>query len=458
MAAIAENNPGRPISDKQDRYLRDLAAKYRRQIPLKTLINPSDDDITMKVLGWLAPELVKNGLLKNEEWVPAHCSEAVRMFSDESLHLAATLIAAVHPYALDYLKQIPILALAVTGGASRRSGSVQLQRAAVRLKTAHKLRALFETGPKTRDVMKAFKIAPPLRVISGGALNVSHFVLVDQLGRLSPSTLAQCINKDAGLQQVWLDYLLQWSSHMDARFDDGGILFDWAAIAISREQLNHRRINVYQVADYAARNRAAFNESWTWGGATQRANQWHTDLARMSKQEAFLNQYGIGWEDRIDYGDLPDVQHVGPFTFAALRSGLALFEEGKAMHNCVYDYVPDVVGGRSRLYTIRRGDECIGTVELNPSGPPKRGYSFEAFQPKELKPIQKWRIGQAEAPCGERLGPRADAAVKSFLSVLNGDSFSWQTEPKPDDPNETIKITMGDLHVIGVDMGVECRG
>lgn len=426
MLAIAENNPDRPITDKQDRYLRDLIAKYRRQIPINKIVVNSNNDLTLEVLGRLAPELVKAGLLKNEAWVQSHCAEAVRMFSEEKLHIAATLIAAIHPYAIDYLRQAPILALAITGGPSRRVDSVQIQKASVRLAHAKKLRALFDGGVKTRDLLKAYKIAPPLRAISGGAFRSWHHNLIGGLGRLPPSTLAQAIPVDPELQFEWLERIYRWVQHLSYRFGDL-VFFEWAVSAI-RPVHGERGLNVTTVADFAYANAAKFNTAWTWEGAARRAQEWHKVLARQSRDEQLRNRYGIGWFDHVDYGDLPVELRLGPFEFKALRSGEELRAEGEAMHNCVADYVDAVIVGRSRIYSVLMNGDRVATLEIikGRSRPFIRELpSLSEPEPDRMTPVKvemktEWRINQIEAPCAERPPQNVVAAAQHFVDIVSG--------------------------------------
>ena len=66
----------------------------------------------MTALQWLAPSMARDGLIRNSEWIPQACDTAVGLFADNRLHLPATLLAALSPFAIDYIKQAPALVLA----------------------------------------------------------------------------------------------------------------------------------------------------------------------------------------------------------------------------------------------------------------------------------------------------------------------------------------------------------
>ena len=66
----------------------------------------------MTALQWLAPSMARDGLIKNSAWIPPACEAAVALFGDSRLHLPATLLAALNPYAIDYIRQAPALVTA----------------------------------------------------------------------------------------------------------------------------------------------------------------------------------------------------------------------------------------------------------------------------------------------------------------------------------------------------------
>ena len=70
----------------------------------------------MTALQWLAPSMARDGLLKNGDWVLPAAAEAEKMFSDTELHLPAQFLSALNRFALDYIRQAPVLVVAAAHG------------------------------------------------------------------------------------------------------------------------------------------------------------------------------------------------------------------------------------------------------------------------------------------------------------------------------------------------------
>ena len=69
-------------------------------------------------LQWMGPQLVRHGLLTNDDWIPDHAAKACAMFPNQGMHLPATLLAILDFRALDYLREAPILTMAAMMGGS----------------------------------------------------------------------------------------------------------------------------------------------------------------------------------------------------------------------------------------------------------------------------------------------------------------------------------------------------
>ena len=90
------------------------------------------------------------------------------------------------------------------------------------------------------------------------------------------------------------------------------------------------------------------------------------------------------------------------YRFVALRSAAEVTVEGAAMHHCVASYVPDMVSGRCRLYSIRKREKRIATLEL------KQGYGNAL-----------WVSGQIKGPCNSRVSAKTNSAVREFCTEIN---------------------------------------
>jgi hypothetical protein len=74
------------------------------------------DDGQKSLLQWLAPELAANGVLQNEPWVQISARQAEDMFSVRPLAIAAVTMVVVESFAIDYLRQAPVLVVAAAQG------------------------------------------------------------------------------------------------------------------------------------------------------------------------------------------------------------------------------------------------------------------------------------------------------------------------------------------------------
>ena len=111
----------------------------------------------MTALQWLAPSMARDGLIKNSPWIPPACATAVSLFADSRLHLPATLLAALNPFAIDYIKQAPALVVAA-GWEARLIYRKERMRVAYRFITA------CSHGPRLNEVMKAYGLSTkPMR-------------------------------------------------------------------------------------------------------------------------------------------------------------------------------------------------------------------------------------------------------------------------------------------------------
>lgn len=325
-------------------------------------------------LQWIAPELARGGYLKNDGWVEAHVARAVRLYVNQALHPAATLIAALHPRAVEYLEQAPILALAATYGG-------KIEKKQERAFVAMNFAPLMDRGVKLRDLMTTYRVAYQLRAVSGNAIRPGAWTVLQRITELvDPSSIAQAIPADPTKHMFWLNDLVElWAileRRMAFRRELLGPVLRWAMFAIARAKSGKRfpKDEVYrdlpargpdtatpgEIADFLIAEQARFNPRWSWERMIQETRDWHEAI-----QNAQLDKADDGRMDvEIDYGAFPAEATVDGFDFHALRSLRALIIEGRAMHHCVSSYYPDVVAGRCRIYSIRKDGKRIATAEL----------------------------------------------------------------------------------------------
>jgi hypothetical protein len=347
----------------------------------------------MTILQWLAPSMARDGLITNCDWIPPACATAVGLFSDNRLHLPATLLAALSPYAIDYLQQAPALVLAATGDA-------RLMLREERLKVARQFIAACGHGPRLNELMKTYGLATPLRALSGHALRHKHWDLLTALSTLPASALAQSIPKTLDQQRNWLEALARWRLHTGRRFNNGELLLGWAAANLG--DARYRRY-IGDIADFAGSNFRTFNPRWTLEHAKAASDRWHAAVA--------LRPFGFAamapdWEKPIDYAPLPSQLEAEGFTFHALQTRHDIYIEGELMHHCVRTYADRVAAGHSRLYSVRLNGQRVATLEL--------------WQAGRFAPVPtRYEQAQLKGPCNARVPKEVAAAVAVFVRRAN---------------------------------------
>jgi hypothetical protein len=329
-------------------------------------------------LHWLLPSMARDGLVKNGDWVLPAAAEAASLFSDPELQLPAQFLAVLNRFALDYIKQAPVLVVAASHGA-------RLLYRQDRATVGQRFIGECDKGLKLPALMQAYGLAAQTRAVCGLALRHDQRDVLVALSKAVPaSTLAQNIPKQAEEQLVWLQSLERWRSHMGRHMRSKDLFLDWAAINIRDAQA---RAASTDVADFAGRNRATFNLSWNFAQALAASQRWHAELAVLRPA---VGANRPDWRTMIDYAPLPTHIEIDGFGFHALQTREALFEEGAQMHHCVRLYSDKVVRGSSRIYSVQANSQRIATLELvRVTRPRASGPSFRQEQlkgPRNARP------------------------------------------------------------------------
>jgi len=305
----------------------------------------------------LALELSMNGVDPSRDWVSVNTRKAQSMFGNQGVQPGAIWLAALHPRALDYLEQAPVLALAATygGRVSRRS-----ERAYV----ASKFKPMIERGERLKDVMKAFRVAYPLRSISRKAIRPGFWGLLQAITRLvDASTISQSIPDHPNRHMHWLGNLNILWTVLQRRAPDEQLnapILRWAMLALSRQERTTDPTQLCQIADFLIGARDQWNARWTWERMIREAADWHEALANAQIYRINDGKY----DTEVAYRGFPTEVTLSGFEFHALRSLRALVVEGKAMHHCVASYYRDIRSGRTRIYSIRKDGRRVATAEF----------------------------------------------------------------------------------------------
>src|SRR6187455_956037 len=136
------------------------------------------------------------------------------------------LMAMAHRYAIDYIEQAPVIVLAAARGNANVS---RTERAFIQ----EQFRKTCQSNAQLRDVMHAYGLPLPLRLLDGRVLTASRATAVRRLTLMNPSTLAQIIPTTRQKQNAWLEALQNWCGWMAHRSERNTyrcLFFEWAAI------------------------------------------------------------------------------------------------------------------------------------------------------------------------------------------------------------------------------------
>lgn len=285
----------------------------------------------------------------SSEWRHIAAAKARAIFANQGLHETAIFIAQLHPNAVDYLEQAPVLACAI-GPRGTHSD---------RLYIASRIGGTIERGERLRAVMAAVDLPQPLRRVSAFALTPTIRSILYELGRMPPSALAFAIPEKPGAQREWLSRLKTWNEAQSRRCQAAALPFSWAAREISRHRPSAQE--VIGVVDFLISNPA--NEKWSWDRAVAEMQLWHDRLA--SEKEVLRMGGGLTATTVIDYSALPTETRIDGFQIVKLDTPEALITEGRRMRHCVASYIRDVVDGRCSIFSIRTPERRVATLELD---------------------------------------------------------------------------------------------
>lgn len=348
----------------------------------------------------LLPELLDEG------WWEITIKRAHAVYSNEGVRPTASLMARTGKFAIDYLEQAPAILAYVTWGVSTRTY-------ADRALVAQLFGSAVRRGPKLKEIMAEFHAPLPIRKIRGNAVIPSNLSTILALRNVPPSVLSQAIPEESNLQLRWLRFLRHWLStagryHFLAEHNSA---WNWAVAAGSvaiRDGVPNVEGRVGDIFDFIIRGKNRLNPDWTFRAALAATERWHAELAAKQDHEKFLSQHGFRFDDQRDYAPLPETWTNGEYTATALRSGLELFLEGRAMRHCVASYVREVMLGGTRIYSIRKGEDRVATLELHPRG--------ERFVPAQLKGPCNSHPKKAVQDVAAKFVQSANAGIKESAS------------------------------------------
>lgn len=92
---------------------------------------------------------------------------------------------------------------------------------------------------------------------------------------------------------------------------------------------------------------------------------------------------GLNWEYRDAEGSVWSIQEI--------TSSLALYEEGQAMHHCIFDCRAHCMEGQSTVWSWRHNGRRILTMMIDQHGTTLKGHCNRNPHPLELAVVRKWQ-------------------------------------------------------------------
>lgn len=280
---------------------------------------------------------------------PTVHQRACALYPNQGMHAGAMFIADLHPQAIDYLEQAPVLAASF--GAKRNVR-------ADRLYIASRIGGPIQRGEKLRVVLAAAGIPRPLRKLKGSAIMPFMMEFVRALNDIDSSTLAQVIPEKPGAQQAWLRSLRDYRERLRIRRVSQRLGFTW----MSRHAHLCEKGQSSDIADFIASHPSADIDRWSFERMNNEVTLWHDRLAA----DRDLKKYGsiIMPDTVIDLSDWPDHADIDGFEFLKLATPSMLMEEGRRMRHCVASYIPRVMAGDCHIYSVRREMRRMATMEI----------------------------------------------------------------------------------------------
>lgn len=136
-------------------------------------------------------------------------------------------------------------------------------------------------------------------------------------------------------------------------------VFKAAVVAFKKRKLKMGDFGQYNlIFDWLQNVPNASTKGATWASLMRKQHVWHMEYARQEMERRKEAGGCLGW--------VPYVQHLvqGSLEAVSLNTSDELWEEGTAMSHCVGGYDQGCHSNQSRIYSIRRGDERVATLEI----------------------------------------------------------------------------------------------
>ena len=194
-------------------------------------------------------------------------------------------------------------------------------------------------------------------------------------------------------------------------FEEFSVTKDWFSRAIGQITNNY---------DYPA---GAFTNSqrkspWSWYMRKQKewhdeATEFHARRAAQANAEYLEKRKNMKWESIVAaYED----EKFAEYSVIPLLTADELGEEGKVMHHCVGSYADACMNGQSRIFSIRKENKSVATVEIGILIGNKRGFDPGALEGERLvlRRSNAITMRQTRGPCNAEV----DDTIKDIVNRL----------------------------------------
>lgn len=285
------------------------------------------------------------------DWRVESYNKSRKLYSNQGMHKAAQFLADLHPRAIEYLEQAPILVCTF---------GVKWNSRADRLYVASRIGGPIQRGEKLKVVMASAGWPLPFRKIKATALSPTCRAILRDLHSLDNSTLSQIIPDTAGGQLRWFSHLREWRHHMTVRGRSPATKFTWIASQVSSPDV--RKGEPGQVADFLYANPEAPVEKWSWNRVMLEVELWHDRLNAVNGLKCLPG--AISLDTVIDFSDWPETAEIDGFEIFKLATPEMIMTEGRRMRHCVSSYIPNVLNGGCSIFSIRREMRRMATVQV----------------------------------------------------------------------------------------------
>jgi len=339
--------------------------------------------------------------LAKEPWQREHATRAYELFTaDQGLAKVASMLAAVHRAAVDYIEQAPVIALAVHGPNNHH---LELRR--VRAAIVAGFLAKAGRAHRLNELLRTLDLKPALRQLHAANLRRRDHALLELLNSIEGPRLAQVIPSEPTDQRAWLD----WLDQLHVRTHGSGAQLHRRAFllwAVSHCRDTPAWLVAGDIYDWVRSPGSGFSPRMSYGQAFAASQRWHEEVA--NRLPSHLRTGRRLLDRRVArYAPLPERWEHEGWQFVALNTLLALEEESLRMHHCVRTYWSRILDGQSRIYSIRHEGRRLATLEVNRDA---------SAADRKLR----FRMVQIKGVCNAAPTPEATAAVAKFLEECHG--------------------------------------